>query len=363
MKKILHIIGNLEVGGAEADLIAKTIALKDKYEFKVLTLLQKGVLAERLEKAGIEVIAGGMKHKMDIGAVFRMISIVRRERPDLIHAHMFYSYLIAHIMRLLGLTRHVVYTLQKEAARANWLEVQMEKLLRPHTARILASSQQVLTSYNKRGVNGRNMAPFYNSIDFSRFATGRNLIREELGFGTIPVIGTVGRLLPVKGHRYLIEALPDIIQEYPDLKCVIIGDGEEKNALMELAGRLKVTVAICWLGARRDIENFLPYFDVFVMSSLSEAFGIAAAEASACGVPVVASAVGGLPEVIVNGTTGVLVPPGSAKAISEEVKRLLSEEQTRAAMGLAGKNHVRKFSAAELARQLVAVYDYVTGSE
>ncbi|MCL5289999.1 MAG: glycosyltransferase [Firmicutes bacterium] len=361
MKKILHIIGNLEVGGAEADLIAKTIALKDQYQFQVLTLLQKGALAERLEKAGIEVIAGGMKHKMDVGAVLRMIRIVRRERPDLIHAHMFYSYLIAHIMRLLGLIRHVVYTIQKEAARANWLEIQLEKLLRPHTARILASSQQVLTSYRKLGVNGRNMIPFYNSIDFSRFASGRNLIHEELGFGTTPVIGTVGRLLPVKGHRYLIEALPDILQAYPDLKCVIIGDGDEKNALVELAEKLKVTEAVCWLGARRDIENFIPYLDIFVMPSLSEAFGIAAAEASACGVPVVASAVGGLPEVIVNGTTGVLVPPGNAKAISKEVKRLLSEEQTRIAMGLAGKNHVRKFSAEEMACQLAAVYDSVAG--
>lgn len=356
MKKVLHIIPNLNVGGAEADMIAKIIALKDQFAFKVLSLQEKGTLAETLEAEGIEVITGNVKSPKHIFRLIKVLLSVKKWEPELLHAHMFPAYLVAHLARLLGIGNEIVYTIQKEAPRAGKVEIILERWLRPSVKRILTSSKRVLRTYEKRGVHGDNMRYVHNCINFSRFNQSENYVHKELGIKEGPVVGTVGRLLPVKGHRYMVEALPGIVAAHPDVKLVVVGAGPEKEKLYSLAESLAVQKHIHWVGERTDIENFLPYFDVFIMPSLSEAFGIAAAEALACGVPVVGSNVGGISEVVIEGETGLLVPSAKPDLLAEKVNLLLSDSSLSARMGEKGKEDMKRFSSDELAKKWVKAY-------
>ncbi|MCH8877300.1 MAG: glycosyltransferase [Chloroflexi bacterium] len=359
MKKILHIIGNLDIGGAEIDLIAKTLALRNKYQFTVLTLLARGALADQLLSEGVNVVSGNIRKKFDLAAALKIRRIVAGWKPDIVHAHMFPAYLVAHFLRITGVVDRVVYTIQKEADRAGRLELFAERLLRPYSAKILVSSNLVGESYAINRVEGDNIVTVHNSVDLSKFARGKNLVRDELGIESGPVIGMVGRLLSVKGHAFFVAALPKILESYPNVRCVIIGDGDARQSLIELAAKLGVTRAIYWLGYRSDTENFVPYFDIFVMPSLSEAFGIAAAEASACGIPVVASDVGGLREVVLHGKTGYLVLSANSLAISEHIIRLLDSKDLRRNLGRAGKKHVQQFGVDSLAKKLDSIYESV----
>jgi glycosyltransferase involved in cell wall biosynthesis len=171
------------------------------------------------------------------------------------------------------------------------------------------------------------------------------------------VIGCVGRLQAVKGHRVLIEALPELCREVPDLVCVIVGDGPERAGLQRLAERLRVAERVVWTGSRRDIENFVPFFRVFVMPSISEAFGIAAAEALYAGVPVVASRIGGLPEVVDHGKDGYLVPSQDPGALARSVALILKDQELAATMRANALAKRQRFAAKVLAEQWASVYD------
>lgn len=296
-----------------------------------------------------------MRGLWDLKSVARLVAKVKASRADVIHAHMHNAFWAAQAVGWLAQGSRIVYTIQKEGQRAGWLELRIDRALMRGVA-VVASSEGVRESYLRLGARPRDFRVIHNCIDFSKFRERVNLVEGELGLTGVPIIGTVGRLLPVKGHRYLLEALPAVLKQHPRTRCVIVGDGPEREALQALARDLGVAEAVTWTGARKDIQNFVPYFDVFAMPSLSEAFGIAAAEAAACGVPVVASAVGGLPEVIQDGLTGFLVPSQDPAALAAKIGLLLSDRSLRERMGSLAERSVERFSSTVLSGQWDEVY-------
>jgi glycosyltransferase involved in cell wall biosynthesis len=173
-----------------------------------------------------------------------------------------------------------------------------------------------------------------------------------------PVIGTLARLHEQKGHSYLLDAVAQLRREIPDVKALVVGDGELRPSLEQRTQALRLSDSVIFTGTRRDVPEILALLDVFVLPSLWEGLPIALLEAMAAGLPVVATRVGGVPEVVVDGETGLLVPPRDPDALSEAILTLLQDPDLRQKMGQAGQERVREyFSVERMVEETEALYE------
>lgn len=176
------------------------------------------------------------------------------------------------------------------------------------------------------------------------------------------VLGVASRLVPVKGLTYLLRALALLRRELPHVRVEVAGSGTGAEQLQHEAGVLGLRDAVAFVGWQRDIWPWLARWDVFVQPSLDEGFGMAALEAMAAGLPVVATRVGGLPELVEDGCTGYLVPPADPPALAARLHDLASNADRRDAMGLAARTRVReRFSAERMTADCVGIYDELLG--
>jgi glycosyltransferase involved in cell wall biosynthesis len=189
-------------------------------------------------------------------------------------------------------------------------------------------------------------------IDAEGFASGRPLrdaVRRSLGLAAeTPVVGVVAFLRPDKGHRVLLEAMPSVLKRYPGTILLAAGDGSERSGLEAHARTLRLGNSVRFLGRRDDVPGLLTALDVFCLPSVrNEGVPQAILQASAAGLPIVSTRVGGIPEAVRHGDTGLLVEPGDPSALADAVCGLLSDASLRARMGIAGAEHVRaRFSLA-----------------
>jgi glycosyltransferase involved in cell wall biosynthesis len=173
-----------------------------------------------------------------------------------------------------------------------------------------------------------------------------------------PTIGTVGRLEPIKGLGSLLEAAAVLQGRYPDLRVELAGSGTCESRLRSRAADLGLGDSVSFLGWREDVNALHGRWHVFAQPSLHEGFGLGALEAMAAGLPVVATATGGLPELVEDGQTGLLVPAGAVDALADRLGRLLADERLRSQMGDAARRRARRsFSVDEMAAKTARVYD------
>jgi glycosyltransferase involved in cell wall biosynthesis len=176
----------------------------------------------------------------------------------------------------------------------------------------------------------------------------------------VVVIGTACRLEPVKGVCYLIEAMAILKNEFPGLRLEVAGDGSLLAALNKEAGSLGVSERVSFLGWREDLPLVMAGWDIFSLPSLDEGFGVAALEAMAAGLPVVASAVGGLPELVREGETGFLFPAGAPTELASSARELVNDRDKRFSMGIAGRRRAAQhFSVTQMVDRMIAVYDEI----
>jgi glycosyltransferase involved in cell wall biosynthesis len=176
------------------------------------------------------------------------------------------------------------------------------------------------------------------------------------------ILGTAGRLIPLKGVEFLLRAAATLRDEFPHVRVEIAGSGPQRPDLEQTSARLGLTGHVKFLGWIDDLHSVLPRWDVFVMPSLEEGFPIAALEAMAAGLPVVASSVGGVPELVVDGKTGWLVPPGDAEALAARLRLLLRSPEERLTMGAKARARVRDhFSLAQMTENFGKLYDELVG--
>ena len=156
-----------------------------------------------------------------------------------------------------------------------------------------------------------------------------------------PVLGVVAYLREDKGHAILLRAMPEILRKYPDCSLVVVGDGPQRAHLEALARRLKIEAAVRFVGLREDVPVVLNAFDVFCLPSVrNEGVPQSALQAGAAGLPVVSTAVGGIPEAVVHDVTGVVVPPGDSGALAQAICALIADPELRRRLGEAGGEHV-----------------------
>lgn len=365
--RILHLFVSLPVGGAENLLLSILRRLDPaRYQSVVCTLGERGALATQVEALGVPLVELGLMRGGDGRgrAVRALAELLRRERIDLLHAHLYHANLIGRLAaRRAGIpcvvSIHNTYTRPKWHRRmANWW------LARRHTGAIIAGSEEIrrdILRYDR--VRPELVEVIPNAVDLSRSASAltRQAARERLGLAADTfVIGTVGRLEEQKGHRFLLDALDRLRAQGLDAVLLLVGGGREEATLREQAARLALGERVCFLGMRDDLGDLFRAMDLFVMPSLWEGLSLAMLSAMAARLPVVATNVGGVPEVLGDDERGFVLPPGDAVALAERIAWCFAHPDAAARAGTAGAAHVRaNYSDAALVKRVEAVYERV----
>ncbi|MCK4401029.1 GT4 family glycosyltransferase PelF [bacterium] len=345
---ILQIISTLDIGGAERQLVELVKRLdKDKYNITVCCITRGGPFEEDLRKLGIEYHILYKKFKLDFTVIFRLIHLIRRKKIDLVHTWMFTSNTWGRIAAWIAGVPVIIAEEHGAFYSSLRHQISVDKLLLKCTDKIITVSDNLKESVERIGkIPHEKIIAIHNGIDINEFSTSINNanLKNELKIDSeCPVVGIVARLDPLKDHESFLKAAGHIVKELPEVRFLIVGDGELMGKLESLAGEIGLREKVIFAGFRQDINNILSIIDVFVLCSTSEALGIAILEAMACSKPVVATNVGGIPEVVDDGRTGILVPPENPQALADGIIRLLKNKEEARRMGLAGRKRVEQY--------------------
>ena len=347
-------------GGAEKALVDLALRLdRSRYNVSVCATRSAGNYQPMLEAAGVHTFVLDRRSRWETHKLIGLARLMRRQRVHILHTHLFGSNTWGRILgKLAGVP---VIIAHEHWSSKSQREVWVDRLLYRLSDRILvpseASKRMVM---EMEGIPDRHLHVIYNGIDRAQFAqrSDRAETRYELGISdSTQVIGTVGRLSAEKGGvDLLIRAVAHLRNEHPQVRLVIVGDGPLRQGLEEVAARLGEDVI--FTGTRTDVARLLNAMDVFVLPSLHEAFPIAILEAMAVRLPVVATRVGGVPEVIRDGATGLLVPPNDEHALHSALHRLLTEPQLAEMLAQAGQKHVYEhFTIDKMVQNVEQLYE------
>ena len=362
--KLIFLVVGLGVGGTESHLLELASRIdRKRFEVVVVSLKPDGLLVSELRSRGVRVISLNGKGKMDIRVLFRLREILRAERPDVVQAFLFLANVVALLCGRILKSFAVISSYHDEVVSEGWFNRMIDRATMKWAAHIVCCSEAVRRSVDQkigRGKNNFAVIPFGVDTDWFREPRGISGSTIVLQKG-LPVIGTVCRLVePKKGLKYLLEAVAQLEQEAgkPVCQVLLVGEGPAEQGLRTLSERLGISPRVAFVGARRDIPAVLSLMSIFVLPSLYEGFGIAILEAMAAGKPVIATTVGGIPEFVVSGQSGFLVPPGDAPALARAIKQLLDEPEKACAMGRQGQAHVKKhYSIESVVRQHEQLYE------
>jgi len=363
---IFEIIADSSLTGAPRHLLTLLDGI-DRHKFVVSVICPTGPLVKEIKKLKFPVFEVPMNGKADINAVNAVKRILKKYDPDIIHTHGQRGGLIGRMSaRDLPIKKvHTEHTYTHEFKLSNpvwhWGHLNAMKVLDHWTDRVIAVSNavkkfmldarltkpaKIITIYN--GINQKQVKVTESEIN--DFRDKFNLIKSDI------VIGTVGSLSPAKDTTTLIQAFAKIVTKWPKAKLVLIGSGPLKRDLTNLVKKLNIEDRVVFAGT---IENVLPAmktFNLFVLPSLSEAFGITLLEAMKVGVPIVASKVGGIPEIITNKLNGILVEPKQPKKLSSAILNLLNDKRLQRKLVGNYPATLKKFSANTMVKQTEAVY-------
>ena len=288
--------------------------------------------------------------------VWKLLRAIRKEGFDIVHLHMVHATIIggfilpfARPARVI-VSKHYTYgVLRKPVLKA--LDVRATNRM----DRVIGVSRYVEAEVRRHGAPPENTLVIHNGSDL--VALDRRSAESPLTRAGGLLLGSVGNLHPRKGHEFAIRAMPEILQNFPAARLVIIGEGPERPRLEALVRSLGVGDAVSLMGFQENVPAVLKQLDVYVHPSVEEPFGIAILEAMAARKAVVASQVEGIPEIVVDGVTGILVPPREHGAIANAVCRLIGDASARKQMGIAGRERVeREFNIRRTTRAHEALY-------
>ncbi len=334
---------------------------RSRIEPTLCILRPRHAVADQFEAIGIRPVFLG-RQKWDPRALTDLIRVVREHEIDVLHLIAMKGVLLGRIAaRVTG--RPAVIHLHDTLPMAPWLRF-LQRRLAPWTGAALAVSQSVREMViNELRIPAERVEVLHNGLHIDRFANrppgARRRIRRELGLGeSTPAIGVIGRVTrePDKGHATLIRAMPAVLNQCPYATLLVVGDGPARGACESLVETLGLESAVRFTGQRDDIPDILAALDVVAMPSESEGLPYAALEATAAGRPVVAFRVGGVPEVVVHGETGLLEPKGNVAGLAEALAQVLNDPDLARRLGEGGRRHAQAFTVERHVRRLEEIY-------
>lgn len=359
--RVLRVITRLNVGGPAIHAILLSHALNDGREFETTLVAgmtaphegdmlhlaaEKGVQPRLVPELGREISPAD-----DVLALLRMVRLTREIRPDVVHTHMAKAGTVGRIAARLARVPLVVHTYHGHVFHSYFgptktrVFLTIERALARVTDRVVVVGEQQREEIAEFGVCPRSkLVPIPLGLELQRFLQAEQLrgsLRQELGLGLeVPLVGIVARLVPIKAHEDFFRAAVAIRAAVPNVHFLVVGDGERRAELEQMVDDLELRPSVSFLGWRQDLPRVYADLDVVALASHNEGSPVALIEALAAGRPVVATAVGGVPEVVPNGVCGLTVPPSQPAALADAIVRVLGDRQMGSRLAERGRAHV-----------------------
>ncbi len=377
--RVLHVITRLERGGStDNTLLTAAMADRQRYEVHVAAGPRPGApspLEQRAQQAEIRWIdvpdlCRAIRPLRDLRALLQLLRIVRNGRYDVVHTHTSKAGLLGRLAAWFGRVPCVIHTPHGHVFYGYYgpiisrFFVLLERLAARLCSRIVTLTERGARDHVEYGVAGPDkFAVVHSGIAFpeqSSWHQERDRLRAEWGIAAeATVIGTLGRLTAIKGQADLIVAFAELTEGGTDRWLLLVGDGEERAALEELATRCGVGDRLVWAGWRDDVYAALAAMDIFALPSINEGMGKALVEAMFVGLPCVATRVGGIPEIIRDGEEGMLVDPSSPLQLAAALGNLLADAELRTRCAAAARRRAVAYSAEAMVRSIERLYEEV----
>jgi glycosyltransferase involved in cell wall biosynthesis len=383
--KVLHIITRLDMGGSAQNTLLSCLGL-DPALYSV-TLIKGSTEESRMTPEEIERLERDLAalHRqgvrvMTVPTLVRRISPAKDFRafvsicrhifalkPDIVHTHTSKAGVLGRLAARLARVPLIVHTPHGHVFYGHFdpglsrVFLLVERMLGCITNHLIALTPGEAEDYVDLGVMPpHKISVVPSGIELRRFLCARvdrRSKRRELGLPPAALaVGFVGWLLPIKGVSYLVRAMPEILARHPESVLVLVGKGDDEAKLRSLSDSLGLNGRVLFLGWRPDVEEILPCLDLLVLPSLNEGMGRVLVEAMAAGVPIVASRIGGVPDLIWDGENGLLVPPADCGALERAICKLLEDEQRRRRMTARGKEICSQYSTEGMVAQISNLY-------
>lgn len=366
--RICHVITTLEPAGAQT-LLADHLDHLAPERFENTLAWLRGPAVVRPRSAGVHLLDLGWRGGFDARAPFRLAHHLRAERIDLVHTHLVHAGLVGRLASSWAGRIPVVTTRHYAAERkSHRLDYRLEDRGTASSARVIAISDAVRAYLlAERLVAPERIRVIRNGVDLDRFSPERvRAACPRPRGGDTRILGTVGRLEPQKDHELLLEAFAEVHRARPETRLEIAGEGSLRPRLEARAHELEIGAATKFLGAVRpeDMPATLAKWDLFAFPSRWEGFGLALAEAMAMELPVVASDVEGIPELLDQERCGWLAPPGDASAWARTLLEVLAHPEEAAARAALGRGHIAAhFDLRAASAKLALLYEEVAAGQ
>ena len=359
---VLHLITELDVGGAQTALYRLLANRQDEqFQYHVACLYNgDGKTAEQIRGLGITVTDLGMRSPWHVGAMWHLYRLLRRERPFILYTWLFHANISGRIVG--RLTRvPIIISGRRGLSIGGTGREQLTRWTASLDDRVVAVCEMARQAEIKHaGGRPEKVVTIYNGIKLAQVSSSaRVTMRQKWGIAPeIMLLGFVGRLHPVKGVGDLLRAVAVLRPQHPFLRLLIVGDSPLRADLEQQAAAFSLSDTVIFAGRQDDVAAVLPGLDVLVLPSLAEGLSNILLEAMAAGLPVVATAVGGTPELVIDGETGLLVPPQDADSLALAIRQLLENPILARQMGEAGRRRVQThFSMEQMVKQTEQLYD------
>jgi glycosyltransferase involved in cell wall biosynthesis len=350
---VLQLVEGFGLGGAEKK-VWELIAQMDRSRFRTVVCsfgISEGI-RDYFTGLGVKVITLNRRHRFDLSLIFKLRRVIRQERIDIVMTTLFYADMMGALVGKWAGAKGVFSW--ETISSPEWL---IPRRLYPYRAVIRLADKVISVSratarwlVEKRGVSPEHIVVIPYGVDLSLFKNGEDKeLRRELGLSDHqPVVGMVGRLVPQKGHRYLIDAAVKVIESVPDVRFVLAGDGPLRPELEQQVCDRGLQDHFFFLGLRHDIPRVLRSFDIFTLPSMFEGLPNVVLEAMATSKPIVATPVDGTKEAVKHGTSGLLVPPRNIDKLASALIELLKNPKRAREMGRNARERVEKEFSLEL---------------
>ncbi len=383
--KVLRIIARLNIGGPAIHVVNLNAGLNPARFDQVLVSGMEnpaeGSMLDYARSRGVEPIimpeiVGQLRFgALDVKALVKLYRVIRQERPHIVHTHTAKAGFLGRLAARFAGVPVIIHTYHGHVLRGYYgafktcLLRRMERALAYITDHLIAVSEQVRRDILTYGVGQpENISVIPLGFDLAPFLhcqSNRSDFRRELGFDDgIRLVGIVGRIFPIKNHRLFLDAAACITAEAPKARFVVVGDGVLRMEMEEHVRELDLADRVIFTGWRHDLPSIYADLDVLVVSSDNEGTPVSAIEAMASGRPVVATRVGGLLDLIAEGETGYLVPPGDPVAMANAVLRVLQDPHTASYMGQTARAIAQeRFPVKRLLTDMENLYDQLLGEK
>jgi len=361
---VIHLVEELTIGGLEKILTTIVLNLdKKKYNVSVWCLREGGFFADKLVKEGIDVKILHISTSRNPLSIYKLYRLLKCHKFDIIHTHAYSAGTIGRMSAFLAGVpviishNHSVYDYYGKFYNL------VEWFLSLITDRVICISEVVNGFANKtQRINSKKLITIHNGIDDVCDLTEKSSsdLKKELGIPiNHPVICTISHMEEHKGLKYLLEAASLLLQSKNDVSFLLVGEGVLKKELKILCADLKIEKNVIFAGEQSDISEILSLSDIFVLPSLREGLPLTILEAMACGKPVIATNVGGIPEIVKDGENGILVYPKDPETLYMAMNELLGDREKREKMGRIGKRVCdESFRTKTMVEKVEDLYDF-----